>query len=180
MTYEGEDMTLYSCKTKLSTRQRDTAKTAEKIHKDILTLTGKPLNPCPWTEAPSNPRQSSNGFPKHNIGLKGNSTSKMFMAKLTKVFPKHSRPTIRPTINFLAYSGITKSRASRYMLLMSAKWKKRERNNSEASLSPGPRVLIISVWREIWKIQLKELSKGFINRPLPPPLLRLYGDIVML
>lgn len=41
MTHDGEDMTLLDVKAKLC----DTAKTAEKIHKDILTLTGKPLNP---------------------------------------------------------------------------------------------------------------------------------------
>lgn len=49
------------------------------------------------------------------------------------------------------------------------KMEKGEHNNSESSLLLSVQVLIICVLREIWKIQLNELSKGFINRPLPPP-----------
>lgn len=42
-------------------------------------------------------------------------------------------------------------------------------NNSEASF-PQRWVLIICVWCEIWKIQLKELCKGFINSAPATPI----------
>lgn len=42
-------------------------------------------------------------------------------------------------------------------------------NNSEASFPPRW-VLIICVWCEIWKIQLKELCKGFINSAPATPI----------
>lgn len=155
MTHDGEDMTLLCVKAKLC----DTAKTAEKIRKDILTLTGKPLNPCPEQK----PVLLKGGMLKGGLRETLSRRWKFFSHILEKpsLLNQLSRKFSRLFRHYQVH-GVART------LLMSAKWKKRERNNSEAGLSPGPGVLIISVWREIWKIQLKELSKGFINRALPP------------
>lgn len=136
---------------KPSARHCDGAKTAEKIHMDVLTSTDTLLNPCPqqWVYHPLN---LPGGLCKHPWWL-------------------YITQTWESLASF--WCSVTSSEQLIWNhVLMSTKWKKESTILLKQLCYSTAQVLIICVLREIWKIQLNELSKGFINRPLPPPKAR--------